>query len=89
LAACPTHKKIFDTEAMAEEALIAAWITYQMSPGKGPVSIYRCGDCGGYHLTSKGEMNKKLKEHLESGKISKSKEAEAWLFKLKQKGKTS
>ena len=72
---------------MAEEALISAWITYQMNPGKSPVSVYRCDDCGGYHLTSKGEMNKKLREHLESGKINRSKEAEAWLIRLKQKGK--
>ena len=86
---CPTHKKVYVTEAIAEEALIAAWITYQITPGTGPVSIYQCGDCGGYHLTSKGLINKRLQEYLDSGKIAQSKEAQTWLHKLKQKGKFS
>jgi hypothetical protein len=89
LKTCPTRKKVYATEPIAEEALIAAWITYQITPGTGPVSIYHCGDCGGYHLTSKGQINRKLKEHLDSGKITQSKEAQKWLLKLKHKGKFS
>jgi hypothetical protein len=78
---------MYASESLAEEALISAWTTYNYSSGNGPVGIYLCPDCGAYHLTSKGPMNKKLAEHLTTGKIQKSKEANSWMDKIKRKGK--
>jgi hypothetical protein len=78
---------MYATESLAEEALISAWTTYNYPQGHGPIGIYLCQDCGAYHLTSKGIMNKKLAEHLATGKIQKSKEANNWLDKLKRKGR--
>jgi hypothetical protein len=87
LKTCSTGKKIYNTERMAEEALIAAWVTYQFSAGNGPVGVYHCDDCGHCHLTSKGPLNKRLDEHIKAGKIERSKIVQVWESKLKKKGK--
>jgi hypothetical protein len=87
LEKCPTYKKVYLTESIAEEALISAWITYNYAQGSGPINIYICEDCGYYHLTSKGPMNKKLEEQIASGKIHQKKGENAWLDKLKHKRK--
>jgi hypothetical protein len=76
---------MYPTESMAEEALISAWITYQYTHGNGPIGVYRCQDCGSYHLTSKGTINSKLQKALSSGIIQKSKEINTWLDKIKRK----
>jgi hypothetical protein len=88
LQKCPTHKKIYPTESVAEEALIAAWIAYDYPQGNGPVNIYICDDCGNYHLTSKGAMNKKLEEQIASGKIRRDKDVNAWMDKIKRKNRS-
>jgi hypothetical protein len=82
---CPTHKKTYSTEPIAEDALIQAWITYHYAQGNGPVGVYKCDECGFYHLTSKGPMNKKLSDMIASGEIKKLKEAGSWLDKIKRK----
>jgi hypothetical protein len=84
MSTCVTHKKIYPTESMAEEALVSAWIKYDYVHGNGPVGIYRCEECGAFHLTSKGKMNEKLSTLLASGEIQKEKEADKWLSKLKR-----
>lgn len=84
---CSTHKKMYLTEFIAEEALISAWTTYEYASGNGPIAVYKCDECGSYHLTSKGVMNKKLSEYLVSGKIKSAKEADSWLDKIKRRGK--
>jgi hypothetical protein len=76
---------MYSSESIAEEALISAWITYQYTHGNGPVGVYRCDECGSFHLTSKGTMNKKLEESLSSGKIQRTKEINAWLNKIQRK----
>ena len=78
---------MYPTEAIAEEALISAWITYNYPRGNGPIGVYTCEDCGAYHLTSKGTMNKKLAEYLGTGEIQRNKDANAWLARMKQKGR--
>lgn len=80
---------MYPTEVIAEEALISAWIAYNYTQGNGPIGVYLCEDCGYYHLTSKGVINKKLADHLSSGKIQKNKEADIWLNKIKNRGKHS
>jgi hypothetical protein len=85
LETCPTRKKMYSAEAIAEEALISAWVTYQYAPGDGPIGVYLCEDCGAYHLTSKGIANSKLQEAIASGKIERSKEINTWLNKIRNK----
>lgn len=84
---CATGKKIYTTEALAVEALIGAWTAYDYNTGQGPVAVYRCEDCGYYHLTSRGPMNGQLAELLASGRIRQQKEANDWLDKIKRKRK--
>lgn len=82
---CSTHKKVYATETLAEEALIGARTAYDYPHNNGPVAVYRCDDCGYYHLTSRGPMNIKLQQLLKDGSINRQKEADAWLAKLKHK----
>jgi hypothetical protein len=85
MSGCVTGKKMYDSMEIAEEVLIEAWSRYDYGSGRGPVAVYRCDDCGRYHLTSSGEMNPKLAEYLRNGKIQLQKEANHWLNKLKRK----
>lgn len=84
-SSCPTGKRLYLTHELAEEALVHAWSTFHYSAGKGPIAIYQCEDCGYFHFTSKGEMNKKLADLLREGKISKWREASDWERKLRKK----
>jgi hypothetical protein len=84
MAGCVTNKKMYPTKEVAEDVLIDAWTKYSYSRGQGPIAVYKCEDCGQYHLTSKGEMNQKLSEYLNSGKIKLQKEADHWLRKFKK-----
>lgn len=83
---CVTKKKMYQTESAAEDALIAAWETYDYKGSGGPVGVYFCDNCGTYHLTSKGEMNKRLAEAISSGSIQRQAEANRWSDKFKKKG---
>jgi len=49
------------------------------------VAVYRCDDCGYYHLTSQGPMNKTLERLIRDGKIQRQKEANQWTHKLKKR----
>lgn len=80
---------MYATESIAEEALISARITYSYPQDSGPVGVYLCEDCGQYHLTSQGIMNKKLAALMASGKIRQAKQAEDWVDKIKRKHKRS
>jgi hypothetical protein len=80
---CSTGKRIYITESLAEDALIDAHSRHQYA-GTGPVAVYQCEECGYYHFTSKGEMNKKLAEQIANGKIKRQQEANQWMNKLKK-----
>jgi hypothetical protein len=82
---CVSGKKGYPTEAIAEDVLIETRTRFDYAPNNGPVTVYRCDDCGNYHLTSRGEVNKKLAEYLADGKIQKQKEADRWMDRLKNK----
>lgn len=82
---CVTNKKMYPTAEIAEDALLEARINYDFGQRNGPITIYRCEDCGAYHLTSKGEMNEKLRQYLATGKISSQKEANHWMNKIKKR----
>jgi ABC-type ATPase with predicted acetyltransferase domain len=82
---CSTGKKVYASEALAEDALIEARIQFDYQAGRGPVAVYRCEACGHYHLTSQGPMSEKLKMYLASGQLDKQKQANYWAHKLKGK----
>lgn len=71
-------KRSYQTEEIALEALIGAHTHFDFNKGAGPIAIYKCDDCGNYHLTSTGTMNEKLAQHLKEGKIDQQKEADHW-----------
>lgn len=82
---CVTGKKAYLTQELAEEALIGAHTRFDYGKGKGPVGIYRCEDCGNFHLTSKGPVNSKLDQHLKDGTINRQKQADEWLNKFRRR----
>ncbi|HTJ48292.1 MAG TPA: hypothetical protein VL443_02480 [Cyclobacteriaceae bacterium] len=82
---CSTKKKVYLSPEIAEDVLIETWTRYDFNDGSGPIAIYRCDDCGYYHLTSKGVMNEKLARYIKEGKIKKQKEANDWLNKIKKR----
>lgn len=80
---CPTGKRLYLSEQLAEDALIEAHVHFNYRSGSGPVAVYRCEDCGNYHLTSQGPMNTRLSQLLTNGTIKKQKEAARWQGKFK------
>jgi len=80
---CRSGKRVYLTEILAEEALIDAHNRHPYA-GTGPIAVYPCEECGYFHFTSKGEMNKKLAEQISSGKIKRQQEAAQWVNKLKK-----
>jgi hypothetical protein len=82
---CSSGKKVYASQELAEEALLEAWTRYNLKPENGPVAVYKCEDCGYYHLTSKGPMSSNLAQHLADGKIQRQQEANYWQEKLKNR----
>jgi hypothetical protein len=82
---CITGKKRYPSEQIAEDALIEARTQFDYPANNGPIAVYRCEDCGDYHLTSKGKMNERLAKSLAEGAIQKQKEANFWLNKFRKK----
>ena len=68
---CPTGKVMYHSMSLAEDALIDSWIRNNFIIGSGPVNVYQCDECGNYHFTSKGEMNGRLRDDWDSGRIKK------------------
>ena len=82
---CPSHKKVYLTQEIAEDALIEARTRYEYANHRGPVGVYKCDDCGYFHLTSKGPINPSLAKLQDEGKIARQKEANRWEDKIKNK----
>lgn len=82
---CVTQKKVYLTQQLAEEALVGARTRFNYAKGQGPVAVYKCDDCGYYHLTSKGPVNPTLTQRLKDGTIDREKQADEWLNKMKYK----
>lgn len=82
---CVTQKKVYLTQALAEGALVGARTRFDYAKDRGPVGVYKCNDCGYYHLTSKGPVNPTLTQNLNDGTIDREKEANEWLNKMKHK----
>jgi hypothetical protein len=82
---CPSGKTVYHTETLAEEGLIELWTKNDYPPNRGPMNVYRCDDCGFFHLTSREPMNPKLAQYLSSDKGRINREASKWLDKFKNK----
>jgi hypothetical protein len=82
---CPTGKIVYASIAIAEDVLIELWSKNEYNAASAPVAIYRCDDCGLYHLTSKGPMNEKLSAAISSGSIKRQREANQWEMKFKKR----
>lgn len=82
---CASGKKTYLSQELAEEALLGARIRYEFRPGNGPVAVYKCEHCGGYHLTSRGEVNPRLEAETRSGNLRREQEASYWLDKLNKR----
>lgn len=63
---CPSKKKEYNNIDAAEIALIEARIRFV---GSTVINVYECDDCGLWHLTSKGEVNTRLQEMMDSGAL--------------------
>jgi hypothetical protein len=82
---CISGKRVFQTEAIAEDVLIELWSKNDYSENAAPIAIYKCEDCGYYHFTSRGPMNEKLSKYLSGNKARLDREANRWLNKFKHK----
>lgn len=82
---CVSGKRMYPSQEVAEEVLIESWTRYHYSGGNGPISVYQCDDCGQFHLTSRGIMNKKLADALQNGKVDRQKEANKWAERFKRR----
>lgn len=85
MSECISGKRTFDTEAIAEDVLVELWTRNEYAESYGPIAVYKCEDCGRYHLTSRSPMNEKLKSYLASRQSKLNKEANRWLDKFKKK----
>jgi uncharacterized OB-fold protein len=82
---CPSHKKMYPSQEVAEEALMEAHTRFEYGKSSGPIAVYQCDDCGHYHFTSQGNVNEKLKRYLASDKIRLQKEANKWTDKFRKR----
>jgi hypothetical protein len=82
---CPSQKRMYPTKEIAEDALIEAHTRFEYGKQGGPIAVYLCDDCGYFHFTSQGTPNKKLKDHIESGKLRTQKLAQQWESKIKKR----
>lgn len=80
---CTSGKKPFISQELAEDVLIELWSKNEYATGHAPIAVYKCDDCGNFHLTSQGIMNEKLKTALSSGKVKLQREANKWLDRFK------
>jgi hypothetical protein len=85
MSTCVSNKRIYLTQSIAEDVLIELWAKYDYAANQGPCAVYKCDDCGYYHLTSTGEMNSRLAEQLANGTLKRRKEANRWTDRFKNK----
>lgn len=80
---CVSGKKMFASQQIAEDVLIELWSKNEYVERHAPVSVYKCEDCGYFHLTSRSPMSESLSSALKSGKIKLNREANKWLDRFK------
>ena len=75
---CSSNKNFYHSESECIEALIESIGNNSNSSSLGPVNVYRCTICHGFHLTSKGEKHAVLDDPIVKEKIAKLKQAAQW-----------
>ncbi len=82
---CPVTRKVcFDSEVIAEEALLSHHARQFHRNHSGPINIYQCEHCGSWHFTSKGEIHPKLRAPEQLAQLRKEREAFDWERKLRR-----
>ena len=79
---CTSGKRCFDTEKIAQEALIQHHIINDYPSNQGPRSVYQCEDCGVWHFTSKCNVSL-LNDPDVIQRIKKERVANEWERKLR------
>ncbi|MGB3465267.1 MAG: hypothetical protein WBA74_08355 [Cyclobacteriaceae bacterium] len=80
---CSTGKRMYDTEDLAVEALIANRSRFHHGDNSGPINVYQCDDCGNWHFTSRGPEHPLLHSDEVQKRISLNREAGYWERKLR------
>ena len=75
---CVTGKTVYDSEDLAQEALIQNRIRNNHREGSGPINIYQCKECNQWHFTSKGEVASFLKDPEVAARINNERKMFDW-----------
>lgn len=81
---CPVTGKVsFDSEIIAEEALLSHHARQFHQPGQGPINVYECDHCGCWHFTSKGEVHHQLNSEKTLDRLNRERLGNHWERKLR------
>lgn len=80
---CSTGKRIYDSEVQAVDALVDIRSRNNYPPNSGPINVYKCEDCSGWHFTSRPPQHKILDRPDIQKKIQSDSEAAYWERKLR------
>jgi hypothetical protein len=76
---CSSGKIQYDSQHLAEGALIDQHIYKGFAAHEGPQNVYECRDCGCWHMTSRNaERLPRLQEMQDSGEMRKKQQASQW-----------
>lgn len=76
---CSTNKNYYQSEAECVEVLIENLGRNKYHAGLGPLNIYKCDLCDGFHLTSKGERHPILDDPEIKKRIFRLQQASDWI----------
>ena len=76
-AYCTSNKNFYYNEQECLEALIES-LGRKANNNSGPINIYRCDLCDGFHLTSKGDPHPMLSDQKVLDRINKVRQAFDW-----------
>lgn len=79
---CPSNKIYYHHQEEAEEALIQNLGRSHYANGAGPVNIYQCDLCDGFHFTSKGVPHSMLQDPVVKARIARLRQASDWETKF-------
>lgn len=74
---CASGKISHSHESEARQELIRIWVKYGDGPDR-PNGYYLCGNCGGYHLTSKSKDTSFIESAEAQEKIRRGRIARDW-----------
>ncbi len=80
---CPTGKTSFESQELAEEALIQNHIRNNHRSGAGPQNVYECRDCGDWHFTSQSPVSDLLLDREVQKRIEKERRVLEWEQRIK------